>query len=514
MNLSKKNVFTILILIVILGAFLRFYQLGETSFVADEFLDINSSYAYRQTGIWQNWDFNFGKVNEENAFQARDERAWIYKWQAAQLFKILPPSTATARTVSALWGIISIILIFFVGRYFSKKDAVGLLSAFLFAISVSGLIFDRRFRMYAMFFAVFLAFSWMLFRFLEEKYEGKNKIIKLFWEKIGFNIIYFIPTLVLGLVSILTHQLTANIVFIVLIYCLAQIIFQLKDKGSWFNKYSIIIFLAIIGYISGMIFIPEKINLYTAGLQFFENNVSYFSKVFRDYSSAIPAILFLILGIYFLSKKQHLKKEMLWLVSSFLGILLLAAFIWNRNAGDQYIFFILSFEIILIACGIYFAADFFEKNLEKFGKKVFLIASIISLLILPNYAYFFQNNNTYRQTSEGESPNFEKIFSYLKKNKKDTDVLITRNFRNYYWSGAQIKVFNFGGELAKEKLSLKQVQEIVSQNPSGWFIFTNNDEAYIANDAITFAEKNLEKISNVAVRGKVKVYHWNKNNEN
>ena len=169
--IKKINVSMLLIIIVLLGAFLRFYKLGETSFNSDEFLDINSSFAYAQTGVWQNWDFNFEKVNSDNIFEARDERAWIYKGQVAQLLKVFPPTESVARTVSVFWGIISIILIFFVAKYFSKKNEVALISAFLFAISVSGIIFDRTLRMYAMFFAVFLAFSWFLFKFLEEEYN-------------------------------------------------------------------------------------------------------------------------------------------------------------------------------------------------------------------------------------------------------------------------------------------------------------------------------------------------------
>jgi len=270
--MNKKNIFLILFLIILLGTFLRFYKLGETSFVADEFLDINSSYAYFKTGVWQNWDFNFGKVNEENAFAPRDERAWIYKWQVASLFKFLPPTEATTRTISALWGIISIILIYFVANYFTKKKEIGLISAFLFAISVSGITFDRRLRMYAMFFAVFLVFSWFVFRFLEEKYTGKNKTIKLISEKFGLNVVYLIPAIILGIISILTHQLTANIVFIFIIYAVIQIIIGIRNKNPFLNKYSVSILAVIIAFIGGMITVPKQVGEYTAGLQFFNNH--------------------------------------------------------------------------------------------------------------------------------------------------------------------------------------------------------------------------------------------------
>ena len=137
--MRKNYTFIILLAIVILGTFLRFYKLGENSFVADEFLDINSSYAHAKTGEWVNWDFNLEKVNEENAFSPRDERAWAYKWQVATLFKFLPPTEGTARAVSAIWGIITILLIYFVAKDFTKNKTIGLIAAFLFAISIDGI---------------------------------------------------------------------------------------------------------------------------------------------------------------------------------------------------------------------------------------------------------------------------------------------------------------------------------------------------------------------------------------
>jgi hypothetical protein len=87
-------------------------------------------------------------------------------------------------------------------------------------------------------------------------------------------------------------------------------------------------------------------------------------------------------------------------------------------------------------------------------------------------------------------------------------VLITRNFRNYYWSGAKVKVFDFGGELSQEKLSLSQIKNIQTNNLGGWFVVSGNDESYIANDAIEYVIKNFEKVSNDQVRGDILVYRW------
>jgi len=264
----------------------------------------------------------------------------------------------------------------------------------------------------------------------------------------------------------------------------------------------------VAGYAAAAIFFPKNLASYTAGLRFFNNHWEYFIKVMADYSHWLLAAIFLFCGIWWLYKKEKMAKESLWLSVSFLGILAMAVFVWSRNVGDQYIFFIESFGIVLVASGIYAVAEFFGHNLSRYGKRAMYIPVILGLLILPNWAYFFQSDNTYRQTSESESANYKKIFAYFNKYKKPGDVLISRNFRNFYWRGAEIKVFDFGGELAKEKLSLAEIQKIQNENPSGWFIVSDNDDAYISNDAMEYAQKNWQRVSNPQVRGNVSVYRW------
>jgi hypothetical protein len=506
--MSKKQTIIILGIIILLGTFLRFYNLGKVSFVADEFLDINSSYAYFKTGVWQNWDFNQETVNVENTFAPRDERAWAYKWQVAELFKFLPPTEATARSVSALWGILTIILIFFVGRDFTKKTEIGLLSAFFFAVSISGVIFDRRLRMYAMFFPVFLLFSWLTYKFLESDYVCRIKAINLLNKKLGVNVFFLVPALLIGLLSLHLHQLAGNMVIVLVVYFMVQYFLESKKSKKYFNKYLTFLAVIVLGVWGAKIVAPSLAGSFFAGLVFFTNHSNYFLISLRDYSNLIIAVILAALGAWQLIKNEETKKEGIWLAVSFLAPLLSAMFLWKRNVGEQYIFFIQSFVIILLSSGIYFLAKFLHSNLTQFKNKIFWAVIFLAVLIVPQYGYFFEDNNAYRQTADSSNPNYRSIFAYFKKNKKAGDVLITRNFRNYYWNKEKVKTFDFGGELSTENFSLVNLQKIMTENPSGWFIFSDNDEDYIANEAEDYAEKNLEKVSAVAVRGNVKVYRW------
>jgi hypothetical protein len=504
--LNKKSVIWVLLAIVVLGAFLRFYKLGEVSFVADEFLDVNASYGYFQTGTWHAWDFNLGQLSER-VNDASDQRAWIYRAQVASLFHFFAPTEATARAVSAGWGVLSILLLYGVATDLTKKRMIGLLSATLFAVSVSAIEMDRHLRMYAMFSPVFLGLSWALFRLLEGRYAGKAVLVQKIQEKTGLQIIYVLPVLLLTWLSFQLHQLTANIALVTLAYI--AILGGLNWQKNKWNRYVIYFLLAVASFVLVYVAVPGKVALALGTLVFFENHWSYLAIIFQDYSNPILAMLFLLVGVVYLVKQEKLTREAVWLSMAFFVPLLAAIFLWRRVVGAQYIFFIQSFAMMLIASGIYGVAAFLQKNMPRYGKRMFWLAIAVSLLVLPNYAYFFQENNTYQQTSRSENPNYRSVFTYFKKHRKTTDVLVTRDFRNYYWSGQKVRTFDFGGELSIEKFNLADLQKIMAENPSGWLIFSDNDKDYLSQDVQDYVEAgNLVKINVIAVRGGISVYRW------
>jgi hypothetical protein len=506
--MAIKKTWIILGGILLLGAVLRFWGLGGTSFNADEFLDINSSYGYAQTGEWKAWDFNFGQLSEVNINSARDERANVYKWQVAQVFSFLPPTEAVARSVSAFWGVLSILVMFFAGWFFSGKKLVGLLAAALFAVSVSGLEFDRKLRMYAMFFPLFLLMSLSLFALYEREYKGKIRALRIFWEKTDLNAMYLLPFLLFGYLSFQTHQLSINIIPIFAVYVAAMIVLAWKRKQSAEDKYMGTAALGLVVAIVAWTAAPEKVRELFGALVFFENHYSYFGYVVRDYAQPILAAIFFGFGAWHLGKKLGKEKESVWLLASSLVPLVMAVWLWRRNAGQQYIFFAQSFMAILVASGGYALVRLAKDEFSARWKHTVCATLLLFVVLVPNWGYFFQENNTYRQTSSGDSANYRKIYQYFRNNSGDADALIARNFRNYYWSGTETPVLDFGGELSISKLSVAEIESFMTEHPSGWFIASDNDMDYVSRDAENFIRKNMEQQSHSLIRGNVEVWRW------
>ncbi len=507
--LDWKRSIQILAVIVLIGAALRFYELGNNSFVADEFLDINSAYGYHQLGEWRAWDFNHGTASTVNENVLRDERAAPYKWQVAALFDFLPPTEANARTVSALWGLFAILVVFWSAWIFTARRDIGLVAALLCAVSVSAIIFSRRLRMYAMFFPLYLAAATAFYAAYERAYAGKIRLLREVSARYGLHLPYLALGIALIPLSLSVHQMTAHLPLSLGVFLMVQTALAYRATGTWRNRYGYSVALGLAGAAVLILAVPKAIRAFTQELVFFDDHFGYLSHALNDFATPVVGALLIALGAVYLSRESEHRKAAWYLVLAYLVPLLMAIFLWRRNVGPQYIFFVQSFGMILAAAGLVGIFEFLRRAIgEGWNWRKALVSGISLLVLVPNLGYFLEDNNTYHETSTGGNPNYRKVFAYFKKEKVAGDVLITRNFRNYYWSGANIETIDFGGELSDAKLSLAEIKRIETEHPSGWFIYSGNDEDYISSDVEQYVMKNWERVSNANVRGDISVFRF------
>lgn len=506
MELSWKKTWAVLGLILVLGFGARAYGLGNNSFVADEFLDMNSAYGYFQTGEWKAWDFNHGAPSQVNANDARDERANIYKWQVAQLFHILPPTEATARMVSVFWGVVSMLVVFWSALVFTRRKEIALLATLLFAVSVAGIIFDRRLRMYAMFTPVYLALATVIYQSFEE--QARMRWCGWLQARIGVHPRYVLLSAGLFIIGLLTHQLSAMIVFSTVAYLIIMGVREYRASGVWKNRYSGWLALGIAGVAALGTVAPKFLSSFTSGLMWFDDHYSYIGYVMEDYAHPLLAAFLMGFGAYVIALREQQTKAAWYLVLSFFIPLAFAIWFFRRNAGPQYIFFAQSFGLILSAAGVLGLWEIARGHFSGWGRKTALAVLIGLVLLVPNFGYFLEENNTYHETSSGGNPNYRKVFEYFRKNQLPTDVLVTRNFRNYYWSGTDVTVYDLGDEINRGKLSREALAAIVEQHPSGWVVLSDNDYDYFSNEAEELMKRDMERVSNPSVRGPIEVYRW------
>jgi hypothetical protein len=496
-------------MVVILGGALRMYRLGANSFLADEFLDMNSAYGYYKTGIWQAWDFNLNQPSDIDVYAERDERAWLYKWQVAQLFRFFPPTEAVARSVSVAWGIATIFIIYFAAYYFTKRRTIGFISAFLFAVNMTAIVFDRKLRMYAMFYPMYLLLSLFLYQFFEADYNGKNRLVKYFYDRLEINVLYLVPLLIALSICLSIQLLTVNIGAVFLIYVI-MMFFKKWIAKERLGKYLLVIALMAIFLISAYIFIPGKtLRFYTGLLKFFIDNDEYFMLAVRDFSVPAIGVLLAVSGAYYMFRKK-LFNQALWISLSLMVPLIMAAYMWKRSTGSQYIFAFQPFLIILAASGIFFWAETAKRKLEiklpNVSSYIMPVLTLVSFVLIPDYSKFWKPDNAYHRVPSAVA-NYRESFAEIKKQLKPEDGMITRNFRNYYLAEAEVPVFEFGGERG-HKLKEEEIKDFQKKYSRVWVVLFDNDLDHVSKQANKYIKTNFTQIEGDKDKKNTRIYLW------
>jgi len=550
-----------LLLICILAFTLRIWNLGLNPLAGDEFIGFNTAYGYLQTEErqWHEWNFNENVLEYRDVFPPRYERAWAFRWQIAFIFSHLYQEDTEfkekqkeeelrlhaiknnlyfnpsgddsdgiekktpynepffvnnefiARSVSVFWGILTVFIIFWSARVFTGNIYIALFSAFLFAISISGIEFDRKIRMYAMFYPIFLMLSTLLFLFLESKPKSAHpNVISRISNFFGCNIFYLIPLIFVGLISFHLHLLTTNIIFPIFIYFLLIIILGFFLKNFSISQSALwgIIFIPL-GYLYVYLFHTDIHNTFLSTVTIWIDNAEYFTRAFRDFEYPALGFFSTILGFLFISTTLKRPKQALWLFLSYAIPLILFMFAWNRTQGNQYIFFIQSFILILSASGVIGLAIWLAKKIHSKKEKYFAIAVVLigSTLLLPCYSYFFEEYNTYNRDTDYVA-DYREVFNFIEEKRRDEDALITRNFRNYYFRNWGANVLDFGGERATEDLSKEDIFKFICTNKKGWVIIFDRDTNYIQKEAVTYIEENFQRTPSSHIQGASKVFQW------
>lgn len=147
--LSYFKSYYILLFILVLGAFLRIYGLGDQTYWLDEIITLKVAQGELEPIIY-------------------GTRPFLYLTMAHYWFGIFGQSEFATRSLSVIFGIASIPLIYIVGRrLFNQK--VGLISAFIMALSVYQIYYSQELRYYALFQFLTLASFYFYIRLLSSK---------------------------------------------------------------------------------------------------------------------------------------------------------------------------------------------------------------------------------------------------------------------------------------------------------------------------------------------------------
>jgi len=312
-------------LIILFGGFLRIYNLGGPSLWVDEAISSLASLMILEKGIPL---FDSGFLYS---------RAIIFHYLQA-FFLIFGRTEFLVRLPSVIFGLLTIVLGFYIGRQYDKK--AGLITALLLAVFIYEISFSRQGRFYQLF--QFLFFLTLFFL-----YKSRNSKKFVFFSIISFFIL--INVQIQGLV------IAPFMVFYFLYF--------LKGKNKFFAILPLIpLIYKIVGLTS---YVSDSFSV-----------VSYYAINYWAYFSEFSLFFFFsVLGVVFFWKKNRILTALIVFCSLtlLLGVLILELFAF------RYIYFFI-FALLL------YSGVFFSWLIGKFGK--IMIVALILFVIVPSNLFF------------------------------------------------------------------------------------------------------------------------------
>lgn len=414
--MTNKKTLLLLVSILLLGAFLRFYNLGKESFWLDEGATALAIKKYGALGVIKN-TYEEGQILPEYYPGYNDDLPFYYVFLSGWV-KIFGMNEFSFRSFSAILGSFALILIFYIGNYlFNEK--IALLSTFLASINLTLIWYSQEARQYT--YLLFLSLMSIIFLL---KYLKEDKIK------------YFIGFIIFNALIIYSN-------FPWLVFIIFEGLFALftiyKDyvKKQILRKKVIIAFIVI-----GVIYIPligRALFTHTNTIDFYGRpSINQIAKLGIQLSTWIYPSESMRQKIYGFSFNFTIYEWILLLSvllsALLLGLLFLAGIFKSLYKKDSSVFLLLMFFFpvlfSLIASLVHPIVTIFHIKLmlyvipaylmfasvaiikTKLGK--ILIPIIIILSVLPLYSYFTNiDKQQFREAAE-LLPKNELIFMNIK----------------------------------------------------------------------------------------------------
>ncbi len=326
MKQKIKAEWMILALILLFGFILRIYSLGNPPFWIDESISANVAQKIISTRISlldSGWFYN---------------SAYLFHYSMA-FFMLFGQTEFFARFVSVIFGLLTILLAYFIGKEYSKS--AGIITSLFFAVFYLEVFFSRQARYYQLFQLAFFASLYFL-------YKSKENPKWLYLAIIAF------------FIAIDTHMEGLILAPFFIIHILYY------NKKQWF--------LSILPAIPLIKKLIPATKLSTGSMDVVSNYASrYFSYTTNMLYFLILFIPGLVLG--FFKKKRLTLTLMIPALATLIGIFSLQTFAF------RYAYFF-AFPLLL------YSAILFSWLYDKYGK--LMLIPLILVLIIPSNLFFPQ----------------------------------------------------------------------------------------------------------------------------
>ena len=480
--MNKKNTFILLFIIIILGSFFRLYNLSAQSYWMDEGYTINAVISAQENGIT--------KTGASILDSGQNYSCPLYCLPTAKISDFFGNNPLSFRILSVIFGIFSIILIFFITKLIFKNNKASILSAFLMSLSYWQITWSRQARWYTM----LLFFFWLsIYFFFRATYSRKNRVLN------------YSLTLIFLILAIFTHKLAIILPFIFIFQVIAN-----KAKQSRSKITTIILFLVTV---TTLILTSNFLINSIKNTELSYNLPYYLNFYLRNY------FIFIIIAIlYYFTTNKNNQKKVIFLVILLLSYLIPLSFLTNI-IHYRYMFHLTPVFFILGSIGI---IDIYEKIKHKYIKTTFILLILSAFFILkqgvvyPPDFYFLEADSPERfdrpYYAYTPQPDFNKAYKKIEQNIKKNEIIISSHphfnkiflnragyWLSYSYLGFDKKVekiinnkeYYVGAEVIENLEELKKI----TTNNHGYIVFDYMaQDNRISKEIINYIQQNLNPI--------------------
>lgn len=471
-NKTNINIVLFLFIIVVLGGILRFSKLEYQSLWNDELASMNR---INQNSLKEVIDATKKDVHPPLYYLL------LFLWQ-----KLYGSSIFSVRFLSAIFGVLSILAIFFLGKAL-YSDLEGLLSALILSISYFGIYYSQEVRGYSLLLLLSIS-SYFFFVKIQPQQEKPTNIRN----KISYYIFYVIFTTML----IYTHYFGILILF-------SQFVFIALD--FWGKRYKGILkpllsqFCIILLYTPQIPIMKSKMKITDIWIKkpHFDFFIHYFNEYWGKNEVFFIISLFCIFCFFYFrknSEKEYLKsnfnKSLLIIVWCIVPLIIAYA----RSIFSTPILISRSTIIILPPLILMMA-----KGIASLKNKDLIIALTAAIFITGLYSIFIDNDYYNRITKE----QFREAANVVLENKKITDqsIIIACAWNLYYFdyffkqAGTSLKVS--GKYLKKEDIPELNTLLERSQKKYLWYLIGHRYPSqeflqYLNNNYVLLTKKQFK----------------------
>ncbi len=417
--------------LLVVGAIIYFYKLSYYNWLPDEPLVMGSAKGFLESGTFYKWDYWTNSLSNDPY-----PRAWPHTLLVSQTINIFGSSEFTARSVSAVFGLITIPILYFVSNFFLKNRLAALLVTACIVFHPYTVHYFRRVRMYAVLIPIFL----LLFYYCYQAITAKKDHSFAFFKKwpalktyLNFHWGFILTALILLYFNYEIHKISLVILPAFLLFYLYLLITK-REK-----RLVLILILALIPFIYFVF--QEKV--WESFMEKVSDDQEY-NPIYWLYLFNYPVTVGLSLLMAFLSLvwsifSEH-RDKLIAVISLVITGIVLYVFLIEFNDHYRYVIHLIPFCLIL-SIGMLIKINSLIPN--KFLKAILPVVILVAAIS----EYNDQFERVYYKNIEAQFP--KQAYPTIVDKIQPNEAILGLFFADYYLAGMgdRIKLV----EMTKEK---------------------------------------------------------------